>query len=107
MHYTAINSPPLVFMALLHLKRQLQLADFFRLVSRHPPACRLLEVYARSRNPDLLRDFFYQDDRRYDAAMFEYEQAWRFEGSKERMAKMETAIGLVKNIKEHAAVAKV
>lgn len=33
-------------------------------------ACNLLEVYCKEQDTELLKDFYYQDDRRVDSANF-------------------------------------
>ncbi|OAJ45213.1 hypothetical protein BDEG_28371 [Batrachochytrium dendrobatidis JEL423] len=58
----------LVYLVVLHMKRKLPLADFFRIISTKPLACNLLELYAREQDPQLLYDFYYQDDRRVSSA---------------------------------------
>jgi hypothetical protein len=46
------------------MKRKLSTPDFFRVVSGKNLACKLLEVYAKSQDLNLLRDFYYQSDLR-------------------------------------------
>lgn len=78
----AVNSgdPDLVFHVLLNLKSRLSPGDFFALVddgsAKLAPAVKLLQVYAKENDRDLLRDFYYQDDRRLDSAMLEMEEGW-------------------------------
>lgn len=50
------------------MKRKLSPPEFFRLINGKPLACALLEVYAKSQDLGLLRDFYYQDDRRISNA---------------------------------------
>ena len=66
----AIDSgdPDLVYTVLLHLKRAHSLGNFFRFVDNKPDATALLQMYARQYDVELLRDFFYQDDRRCESA---------------------------------------
>lgn len=42
-----------------------------------PVAAGLLEAYAREQDLDLLKDFYYQDDRRADGAHVIFEEALR------------------------------
>lgn len=64
---------------LLHLKRRLNLGDFFRLIEdggpKLKPAANLLQVYARQQNRELLKDFWFQDDRRTESATLALEEA--------------------------------
>ena len=69
----------IVYHVLLHLKRRLNLGDFFRLIEdggpELKPAANLLQVYAREQNRDLLKDFWFQDDRRTESACLALEEA--------------------------------
>lgn len=58
----------LVYLAMLHMKRKLPLGEFFRIVNGKPVASSLLELYGRQNDLGLLKDFYYQDDRRADGA---------------------------------------
>lgn len=68
-----------VYHVLLHLKRRLNLGDFFALIESGGPAlasaASLLQVYAREQNRDLLKDFYFQDDRRTESACLALEEA--------------------------------
>lgn len=57
-------------MVIFHLKRKLPLGEFFRVINNKPMACDLLEVYCKEQDTELLKDFYYQDDRRLDSANF-------------------------------------
>ncbi|KAJ7276065.1 Vps16, C-terminal region-domain-containing protein [Mycena haematopus] len=69
----------LVYHVLLHLHKRLPLGSFFRLIedggSQLAPASKLLEVYAREQNREMLRDFFYSDDRRMESAVLSLDEA--------------------------------
>lgn len=69
-----------VYQVLLHLRSTLSPGDFFHVLddSISPnltPAVKLLQVYAREGDRQLLRDFYYQDDRRTENACLEMEEA--------------------------------
>ena len=70
-----------VYHVLLHLQKRLSLGSFFRLIEEGGPrlalASRLLQVYAREQNRDMLRDFYYSDDRRVESAVLCLEDAAR------------------------------
>ena len=53
---------------MLHLKRKLPPPEFIRIISNKPMACNLLEVYCKQQDLKLLKDFYYQDDRRVESA---------------------------------------
>jgi len=68
----------LVYHVLLHLHKRLSLGAFFRLIEdggdRLAPASSLLQVYAREQNREMLRDFYYSDDRRVESAVLALEE---------------------------------
>lgn len=68
-----------MYTVLLTLQRHLSLGDFFRLIEEGGPklavAANLLQVYAREQNRELLKDFYFQDDRRVDSACLALEDA--------------------------------
>lgn len=59
----------LIYVVLFHLRRTLPLADFFKIINGKSSACSLLETYCKKRDLDLLKDFYYQDDRKVDTAI--------------------------------------
>ncbi|KAJ7211224.1 vacuolar assembling/sorting protein VPS16 [Mycena pura] len=69
----------LVYLVLLHLHKRLSLGAFFRLIedggSQLAPASKLLQVYAREQNREMLRDFFYSEDRRVESAVLSLDEA--------------------------------
>lgn len=59
----------LVFFVLLQLKKKLPLAAFFRVINARPAATALVESSAALESDNaLLKDLYYQDDRRVDGA---------------------------------------
>ncbi len=68
-----------VYHVLLHLQKRLALGNFFRLIEEGgpvlAPASRLLQVYAREQNREMLRDFYYSDDRRVEIAVLSLNEA--------------------------------
>ena len=64
----ASGDSDLVFFVLLQLKKNLPLASFFRLLTHRPVATALVEFSARDQDRSLLKDLYYQDDRRLDSA---------------------------------------
>ena len=76
-----MQTTDVVYQVLLDLHKRLQLGDFFRLIEdggpKLAPASKLLQVYAREQNRDMLRDFYYSDDRRVESAVLSLEEASR------------------------------
>jgi hypothetical protein len=58
----------LIFHVLLHLRKKLPLASFFRVINTRPVATALVESSARDQDRELLKDLYYQDDRRLDGS---------------------------------------
>ncbi|KAJ3045631.1 hypothetical protein HK097_001142, partial [Rhizophlyctis rosea] len=58
----------LVYLMILHMKRQLSPPEFYRIIAGKPLAVSLFESYCRQGDIRLLRDFYYQDDRRIESA---------------------------------------
>ncbi|KAK3692170.1 Vps16, N-terminal region-domain-containing protein [Podospora appendiculata] len=73
----------LVYVVLHQLKRKLPLATFFRVINSRPTATALVEASSRLGNGDghedaaLLKDLYYQDDRRLDGAAVFVREALR------------------------------
>lgn len=64
---------------MLHLHKRLPLGSFFRLIEdggeKLAPAIKLLQVYAREQDREMLRDFYYSDDRRVESAVLALDEA--------------------------------
>ncbi|KAF1947575.1 vacuolar protein-like protein sorting vps16 [Clathrospora elynae] len=58
----------LVYHVLLHLRKKLPLASFFRVINSRPVATALVESSAWDQDRELLKDLYYQDDRRLDGS---------------------------------------
>lgn len=73
------NGVILVYHVLLHLHKRLPLGNFFRLIEEGgpglAPAAKLLQVYAREQNRDMLRDYYFSEDRRVDSAILSLDEA--------------------------------
>lgn len=71
----ASGDTDLVFFVLLHLKKTLPLASFFRLLTTRPLATALVESSAQDQDQSLLKDLYYQDDLRLDGANLLFSEA--------------------------------
>ncbi|KAF8068755.1 vacuolar assembling/sorting protein VPS16 [Lyophyllum atratum] len=100
----------LVYHVLLHLHKRLTLGDFFRLIESGGPklaaASRLLEVYAREQNRNMLRDFYYSDDRRVESAVLSLDEASRLIDPSARLAAIKAAQKFFSDDKDRAFEAK-
>lgn len=102
----------LVYHVLLHLHASLSPGDFFHTLddSINPqltPAIRLLQVYAREGDRKLLRDFYYQDDRRTETACLEMQEAGETSDPEERVSRLRSAAKSFGEDKERLFEAKV
>ena len=86
------------------------LGNFFRLIEDGwpslAPASRLLQVYAREQNRDMLRDFYYSDDRRVDSAMLSLEEATSMTDPAAKIASYKAAQKFFSEDKDRAFEAK-
>ncbi|KAG9123695.1 hypothetical protein FRC07_014241 [Ceratobasidium sp. 392] len=100
----------LVYLVLLRLKKQSSLGDFFRLLEDggppFGPAVRLLEVYAREQDRELLRDFYYQDDKRVSSALIALEDARDAKLADNRIECVRTAAKFLSEDRERSWEAK-
>lgn len=103
----SLLSQIIVYHVILHLKRKLQLGEFFRIINNKPLACNLLESYYKQQDPELLKDFYYQDDRTVDRANLTLMESFRQKDSTERINKIKAALRIYQDDKEHAFEVKV
>ncbi|RPD64273.1 vacuolar protein sorting-associated protein 16 [Lentinus tigrinus ALCF2SS1-7] len=100
----------LVYHVLLHLQKRLSLGSFFRLIEEGGPrlalASRLLQVYAREQNRDMLRDFYYSDDRRVESAVLCLEDAARSQDPAAKLASVKAAQKFFSEDKDRSFEAK-
>lgn len=100
-----------VYHVLLHLHKRLPLGNFFRLLEdggeRLAPATRLLQVYAREQNREMLRDFYYSDDRRVESATLLLEEAAGMIDQNAKIAAIKAAQKFFSEDKDRAFEAKV
>ncbi|KAL9081601.1 MAG: hypothetical protein Q9159_007217 [Coniocarpon cinnabarinum] len=96
----------LILFVLLQMRKKMPLASFFRTINTRPTAVALVEATARDQDQDLLKDLYYQDDRRLDGASLLLTHALGEETVQERGSKMRSAAKLLGDAKEHAAQAK-
>ncbi|KAL9603073.1 MAG: hypothetical protein Q9219_001437 [cf. Caloplaca sp. 3 TL-2023] len=90
----------LVFFVLLQLKKKLPLASFFRLLTNRPVATALVESSARDQDQELLKDLYYQDDRRLDGANLLFSEALNQTAPQTKTDKLKLAIKLLGDSKD-------
>lgn len=92
----------LVYHVLLHLKKKLPLATFFRTINGRPVATSLVETSAIDQDRDLLKDLFYQDDRRLDGSNLLLSEAISALDLSAKTDKLKSAARILQESKEHA-----
>jgi hypothetical protein len=97
----------LIFFVLLQLKRKLPLASFFRVINSRTVATALIESSAQSDDIELLKDLYYQDDRRIDGANLFTREALKQPDSKTAIDKLALASNLLSNSKDTMFESKV
>ena len=93
----------LVFFVLLHLKKKLPLASFFRVLNNRLVATALVESSARSQDKELLKDLYYQDDRRLDGANILFSEALAQSARQTKTDKLKLASKLLSDSKDATA----
>lgn len=85
----------MIYFVLLHLHKRLPLGSFFRLIEdggeKLAPAIKLLQVYAREQDREMLRDFYYSDDRRVESAVLALDEASKATDQAAKLTSVKTA----------------
>lgn len=92
----------LVFYVLLQLRKKLPQAVFFRTINSRPMAMALVEASAFDQDKELLKDLYYQDDRRLDGADLLISEALLQTDTTTRIDKLKSAGKLLQDSKEFA-----
>ncbi|KAF2453558.1 vacuolar sorting-associated protein [Lineolata rhizophorae] len=100
----------LTFWVLLQLQRKLAQPAFFRTISSRPVAAALVESSAwDAGSRELLKDLYYQDDRRLEGANLLFKEALECRGEQAAVAradKLKLAVKLLHDSREHAGHVK-
>ncbi|KAI8966780.1 vacuolar protein sorting-associated protein 16 [Daldinia sp. FL1419] len=92
----------LILFVLLQLKKKLPLASFFRVINARPTATALVESSAALEDDStLLKDLYYQDDRRVDGAGVFVREALRQPDARTASDKLALAAKLLSDSREH------
>lgn len=91
----------LVYHVLLHLKKKLPLASFFRTINGRPMATSLIEASAWDQDKELLKDLYYQDDRRLDGSNLLLTEALSISESAPKNDKLKSASRILEDSREH------
>jgi len=94
----------LVFHVLLHLRKKLPLASFFRVINSRPIATALVESSAWDQDRELLKDLYYQDDRRLDGSNLLLSEALAQKDLHTSLDKLKLASKYLQDSRDTAAV---
>lgn len=92
----------LVFYVLLNLKKKIPLSSFFRTINSRPVATAIVESSAIDQDQELLKDLYYQDDRRLDGSNLLLSEALDAPDLSPATDKLKMAAKLVRDSKEYA-----
>ena len=93
----------LVFFVLLHLKKKLPLAAFFRTLTNRPVATALVESSAAAQDKDMLKSLYYQDDRSLDGANILFGEALNQTAPQTKCDKLKLAAKVLSDSKDPTA----
>ncbi|KAL9096876.1 MAG: hypothetical protein Q9165_000840 [Trypethelium subeluteriae] len=96
----------LILYVLLHMKKKLPLATFFRTINTRPLATAMIETLALEQDRELAKDLYYQDDRRLDGSNLSLLEALRQKEPGSKADKLKAAGRLLQDSKENAFQAK-
>ncbi|QIW94598.1 hypothetical protein AMS68_000116 [Peltaster fructicola] len=104
---TQSGDTDLILRVLLEMKRKLPLATFFRSINNKPLATAVVEMSAMDQDVELLKDLYYQDDRRLDGSNLLVSEALTAGELVPTIDKLKMASRLLKDSKEftHQATA--
>ena len=92
----------LIFFVLLNLKKKMPLSSFFRTINSRPVASAIVEHSAIDQDQDLLKDLYYQDDRRVDGSNLLLSEALSAGDINSATDKLKMAAKLLRDSKDHA-----
>jgi hypothetical protein len=92
----------LVYYVLLHLKKKMPLSNFFRTINSRPVATALIESWALDQDLSLLKDLYYQNDRRVDGSNLLFSEALSANDINGAADKLKMAAKLLRDSKDHA-----
>lgn len=96
----------LVYFVLSSLRKKLPLASFFRALNSRPLATALVETNAWDQERSLLKDLYYQDDRRLDSATLLLSESLDASDTTHRLDKLKSAAKLLADSRENTFALK-
>eukprot|EP00123_Amoebidium_parasiticum_P010225 comp19968_c0_seq2/m.24339 comp19968_c0_seq2/g.24339 ORF comp19968_c0_seq2/g.24339 comp19968_c0_seq2/m.24339 type:complete len:469 (-) comp19968_c0_seq2:55-1461(-) len=96
----------LVYMVMLHLKRQHPLGNFLHIIHKNPVASNLLVQWCKDHDHDLLVNFYDMDDRHMDRAFVQIQEAYASPNLEDRQEGLKLATGLLQKARDSAFYVK-
>lgn len=103
----ASGDPDLLKYVVFEIKNSNPLAVFFKMINDKPAAVSVLTEYAKVADQQLLKDFYYQDDRKLDSAMLVISEAEQVQDRSQKLAKTKLAAKMLRESKDHAFEARI
>eukprot|EP00158_Paraphelidium_tribonemae_P006784 Partr_v1_DN27971_c0_g1_i2_m11137 putative vacuolar protein sorting len=103
----ASGDAELVYGVIFNLRRKLQSPDFLRLIASQSTSAALLKLYLRQRNPELLRDLYYQEDVRVEHAVSIFSDAMRDPDVDSRSTMLKTSLKMIVDDKMAVPISKI
>jgi len=92
---------------LQHLRKRLPLAQFFKVINDKAVASNLFEGWAHDHDRELLKDFYYQDDRKSASAAILIAESLQQQTLSSRVDKLQLARKIYSESKEYTFESKV
>lgn len=93
----------LIFWVLLNLKKKMPLSTFFRTINSRPVATAIVEASAIDQDQELLKDLYYQDDRRVAGSNLLLSEALSASDTQSSTDKLKMAANVFRDSKEYAS----
>ncbi|ORY86132.1 vacuolar protein sorting-associated protein [Protomyces lactucae-debilis] len=95
------GDPDLLEHVVFRMKAKHPLAVFFRMINNKPAAVAVLIEYAKRHDTQLLKDFYYQDDRKVEAALSVLAESVEETERQQQYNKARLAMKMLESAKEH------
>ncbi|KAF2863190.1 vacuolar protein sorting-associated protein 16 [Piedraia hortae CBS 480.64] len=92
----------LMFYVLLMVKKRTSQSNFFRMINSRPTATAIVEASCHDQDQELLKDLYYQDDRRLDGSNLLLSEAISAPDMSSTVDHLRMAAKLLRDSKEHA-----
>ena len=103
---TESGDPDLVYLTIIHLRQKLNITEFFKILTDRA-VIPLLESYCKKLDPELLRKFYFQDDRKYQNALLFLNESFAEIESSPKVEKLSKAAEAVSYDRTHGLESRI